>query len=230
MTGCGDFSTQGIPTWSICFQSDSHNRGGVLGVSIHGVLSGVVEERRQRIEISHGERIKLMVVTDCTTRRHPQPDLSECFRPVASIEHVVFFWDRAPFAGGDVAPVEARLNLLIERPVWQQVTRQLFDRELIERDVPIERGNHAFAIRPHFTEVVEMDPVSIRITGRVEPIPSAVFAPLPGLHQLVDQCFIGVGRLVVNERFHQFRGWRKTRQIKTQSSRQCPSVGFRSRR
>ena len=60
--------------------------------------------------------------------------------------------------------------------VRQQVTCQLLDSEPVERHVLVERTNDPVPVRPDVPEVIEMQPVRVRIPGGVEPVAGTVFA------------------------------------------------------
>ena len=142
------------------------------------LLRRVVEERRQLVELALRERVELVIVAHRAAGRQAHPHLRRRLRAVARVEHGVLFVDRAAFAGRDVAAVEAGADLLLERRVRQQVAGQVFDRELIERHVRVERLDHPIAVRPHLAEVVDVDAVRVGVAGRVEPVPAAMLAPL----------------------------------------------------
>ena len=90
--------------------------GGVsLMLPSIGGLRRVVEERGQLIELSLADRIELVIVADGTAGRQAEPDLRRRLGAIARVEHQVLFVDRAAFVGGDVAAVEARGDLLVER-------------------------------------------------------------------------------------------------------------------
>ena len=146
-------------------------------------LRGVVEEGGQLVKLALRERIELVVVADRAAGRQAQPDLRGGFGAVAVVEHEIFFVDRAAFAGGDVAAIEARGDLLIERAIRQQVAGQLLDRELIERHVAVEGVDDPIAIGPDLAVVVDVDAVRVAVAGHVEPVAAAMLAPLGHGHQ-----------------------------------------------
>ena len=112
-----------------------------------------------------------------------EPDLARGLSAVAGVEHQILFGDRPAFAGGDVAAIEARGDLLIEGSIRQHVAGQLFDRELIEGLVAVEGPDDPIAVGPHLAVVVDMDAVRIGIAGRVEPVAAAMLAPLRHGHE-----------------------------------------------
>src|SRR5215470_18071220 len=65
---------------------------------------------------------------------------------------------------------------IVERGLWQQIARQLFNREPIKWQVLIERVNHPVAIRPDRTRAVFFKSVSVGVTRGVQPPAAPSFA------------------------------------------------------
>ena len=108
--------------------------------------------------------------------------------------------DRAPFTGGHVAPVEAGRDELFARGIGQLVAGELFDGELVERQVAIESPHHPVAVSPHLPQVVEMQAVGVGIAGDVEPVPGHLFA-IPRRREIaVHHVFVRLRRGVGFER------------------------------
>ena len=81
--------------------------------------------------------------------------------------------------------------VLVERRFGQQVAGQLLDRELVERQVAVERVDDPVAVGPHLAVVVEVDAVRVGVAGRVEPVAAAMLAPVRRRQQLVDELLVG---------------------------------------
>ena len=81
---------------------------------------------------------------------------------------------------------------MIERRVGQQVAGKIFDRKLIVGHVLIERLDHPVTVRPHFTIVIEVNSVSVRVASIVQPIAPSMFAPLRRSQQHVDVLFVSI--------------------------------------
>ena len=118
-----------------------------------------------------------MAVASCASSGQTHPDGRNGFRAIAGVEHCVLLIDDAAFVRRHVATIEARGNLLIERCEGQQVAGKIFDRKLIIGHVLVERFDHPVTVSPHFTIVIEVNSVSVRVASIVQPIASAVFAP-----------------------------------------------------
>ena len=76
---------------------------------------------------------------------------------------------------------------MVERAVGQQIAGKLFDRELVERQVPIERLDHPLAIGPDLAEIIEVNAVRVGVAGDVEPVAAPVLAPLRRFQKMIDQ-------------------------------------------
>ena len=63
--------------------------------------------------------------------------------------------------------IDAGRDLLIRRRTRQQVARDLLDRKLVERHVPVERVDHPIAPRPHPAFAVHLKPVAVRVARDV---------------------------------------------------------------
>ena len=100
--------------------------------------------------------------------------------------------DPALFVEHRVA-VEAGGDPLIGRGVRQHVAGDLFDRELIERQVFVERVDHPVAERPHRPRAVLLVAVGVRVPGQVEPAAGPALAVVRRCQQSIDQLRIGVG-------------------------------------
>ena len=95
-----------------CWYDDDGGR--IFNVAVHRALRGVIEERREFVEFFLRQRVKLMIVTDRAATRHSHPDLNHRIRSIAVVKNKIFFRNRTPFAGRDVASIEPRCDLLIE--------------------------------------------------------------------------------------------------------------------
>ena len=151
------------------------------------------------IELALRDRIELVVVTDRATDCQSEPHGSDRFGSIHRISHADLVVDRTTFAGRDVAAIETRCDPLFHRRVRQQVTGELLDRELIEGDVPIERSDDPITIRPERSFVIEMQPVRVAISCRVQPVPREMLAVPSRAKQSLDQFVVRFGRLIRDE-------------------------------
>ena len=134
----------------------------------------------------------------------------------------------ALFGGLEQAVVPAG-HLLLDRWIRQQVARQLFGGELVERLVLVERADHVIAVRRDVTRVVAVVSSRVGEPHEVEPVDRH---PLPEVRrgeQPLDQLSIRIGPGVIDERGDIFRLRRESREVKRQPADERHAVGFRCR-
>ena len=76
--------------------------------------------------------------------------------PVYGIAHVVFIIDGATLGSRDIAAVEAGCDLLRYRGIRKQVATDLFDGELVERHVLVERVDDPVSVGPNLPIIIEV--------------------------------------------------------------------------
>ena len=97
--------------------------------------------------------------------------------------------------------VETGGNLLLERAAGRvEITSQLLDRELIERQIRVQGPNHPIPPRPHRAVRVALIAIAIGKSRRIEPLQGHSFAVTRRCQQAVHRPFVGVGRIVSQER------------------------------
>ena len=181
----GDLGVERAPARAVLGRfGNEDDRRRVLDVAVHRALRRVIEEGRHLVELALRERVELVVVAHRAAGRQAEPDLRGGLGAIARVQDQVLLGDHPPFAGGDVAAVEAGADQLIERAIGQQVAGELLDRELIERHVPVESIDHPIAIRPVLAIVVEVDAVGVGVSSVIQPVAAAMLSPLPATKQL----------------------------------------------
>ena len=154
-----------------------------------------------------------MGVTSGTAHRQPQPDGRRGLEPVKRVFRLILIDDRAPLSCAHVCPDVTRGHLLFHRRLRHQITRQLVDRELVERHVPVIRLNHPVAPLPHAPLRVDVIPVRIRIPRRIHPVMRHVFAIRRRFQEPVHQSLVCLRPIVRQIRVHLLRSGRQPRQI-----------------
>ena len=145
-------------------------------VSVHRRIRHRIEVRIERIKFFLGHRVELVAVTDRTLQRQAEKNSRECLGTVNGIPDQHFVVDRSPFARRNITAIKARGDLLIHRRIGNQIPRQLLDRELVERQILVDRVDHVFTIRPHRPFVVEMQTMRVTVTRSIQPDPALVLA------------------------------------------------------
>src|SRR5204862_6163339 len=109
----------------------------------------VVEEGEELIDVLLREGILFVIAAARTSRREAEP----YSRRGADAGHYILgaklLVDDAALGAGAMVAVKSGRDLFRQRRVRQQVAGDLFDRELIERHVAMERVDHPVAPSPH---------------------------------------------------------------------------------
>ena len=139
------------------------------GVRILPGLIDVLEKRKERIEIPHGNRIKLVIVTAGAFQRQTQERRAEGIDAIHHITDPELFFDDATFLVLQVEAVERGGQTLLLRCFRQQIAGKLPGREPVEGQVLVERLNDPIAVRPHRPGRVHLISIRVRVTREVEP-------------------------------------------------------------
>ena len=189
-------------------------------------MLGVSEEGRHRIEILLADRIELVVVAGRAVGGETQPHPRGGGHPVVGVVGEVFLFNSTALVGGHVAPVEPGGDLLVFAGSGQQVPGDLLHGEAVEGQVAIEGPDDPIAVGPHLAVVVEVQAVRVGVTGRVEPVASAVLTPLRRVHEAVDPALVGVGARIADELLHPFGPRRQTGEVEGGAPGQAAAVGL----
>ena len=104
-------------------------------------LCDVIEERKDRVKILLANWIVLMVVAACAAKGHPKPNGAGGFDAVDDGFDAPFFSDYATFGIDAVVTVEPGGDDLFGRRIWEHVSRELLDGELVVGFVGVEGIN-----------------------------------------------------------------------------------------
>ena len=152
----------------------------------------IVEEREQRIEVGLRDRIIFVIVTSGTHRGQPEPDRGRRFHSINDVFDGIFFGDDSPFCIAAVIAVESRRDFLFQRRFGQLITGKLFDGELVERHVGIERFDDPVAPAPHRAFAIALIATGVRVPRRVQPADGHSLAVSCRRKQPIDDPFIGI--------------------------------------
>ena len=186
-----------------------------------------LEAGHQSIVITLRQGVILVVVTASALHRQPK----DCRREHVErlVDHFVPFFDAVLRKIGVVVDIpqkprgdEKRLRPRVKRigfaPVDEFIAGDLLDKELVERQIVIERIDDVIPVLPdpvvgiHRSEVVVE--LAVDISGGIQPVPSPSFAVVRRFQQFVDQQLVGVRTGIFQKRLQGrwFRG--KPDQIK----------------
>ena len=208
---------------------DFHRRRRQRGVAVQPAVRRAVEKGVKLIELALADRVVLVLVAHRAADCHAQENRADRLGAVHGVPHPELFLDYAPFAGGDVAPQETGGNPLFPGGVGQQVACNLLDGELVERHVGVEGPNDPVPIRPDGTIVIQVQPVGVAVSGRIEPVPGHVFPVMGRSQQAVHQAPVSPGPPVGQKAVHFFQRGRQAGQVQAQAADERLPRSFRGR-
>ena len=167
----------------------------------HGV---VIEECEELIKLLLRDGIVFVIVATAASHRQTKPYRRCCFNPVDDGFHAPFLGNNAPFSVDPMIAIEAGRDLLIHRRIRQQIPRQLIDRKLIERLIPIERRDDPIAPSPHETLEIRLIPIAIRISRAIQPLHRHPFPIARRRQQSIDYFLIRIRGTIFHESFDFF--------------------------
>jgi hypothetical protein len=131
-----------------------------------------------------------------TAKRKSQPSPGGIPHALCHVLGQVFFVLNAPFGAHHAQPVVARCNFLLSRWVRKQIPCELFDGELIEWFVGVERRDHVLpeGRDAHFLIAVVSDGVGI--ANQVQPPHGHALAKVRGGEESVYQPFVSTRRII----------------------------------
>ena len=115
---------------------------------------------------------------------------------------------------------------MLLRGPGQQVAGDLFDGELVERLVGIERLDDVVAIEPDRSWRVVGIACRISVARQVEPEPCPVFAVRAFGQQPIDELLIGFGTAVVDELFYLLKGRRQAGEVERKAANEGVAIGL----
>ena len=186
------------------------DHGGRIILGDEAGIHGAVEECKELVEFFLGERIVLVIVALRAAHGDAHPRRGSGVEAVHHVLGAVFLINDATFIVGHVVALETGGHQLIARGVRQQIARQLFDGELVKRQVVVERFNNPVAPKPGLARVIAEVAIGIGIAGHVQPVDGHAFAEVGALEKAIRRSLDG-GR---EEGSYFFRGGRQTREIK----------------
>ena len=188
---------------------------------------GVVEQGHDREILVVGHRIKFVGVALGALQGEAQPRGAGGGHPVHHGMIAEFQRIDAAFLVQHRVPVEPGGDELVGGGIGEEIARNLFDCELVEGQVGVERADDPVAPGPDGAAAVLFITIGVRITGQIEPLPSPSLAIMRRGQQAVHGMFIGLrGR--VGERGGQFcSGGGEAGQVEADAPEQGGLAGFR---
>ena len=179
--------------------SSSSFWGGRLAERQLRLVAGV-EEGHQPVIIFLRHRVVLVVVALRTADRQAEPDRADGVGAIDRALDAELFGIGAPLLIEGGIALEAGRDQLILCRLRQQIAGELFDGELVERQVAIVRSNDPIAVGPNRPCAVDAVAVRVGVAGQIEPVAGLPFAVVRRREEAIDDRFVGVRRLVPDER------------------------------
>jgi len=116
-------------------------------------------------------------------------------------------------------------QLLLGR-IFEQIAGELFNRELIERQIAVECGDDPVAIRPGIAlaQRILAVAVGIGVACEVQPHARPLLAVSRRREEAIDDFFVRVHRFVLHEGVHFCRRRRQADQIERKPTHQCIAI------
>ncbi len=122
-------------------------------VTWHGCRDGcfaqAVKERVKAVVLVVRDRIVTVFVALGTSERHAEPHAGGCIGSIHRAFDAIFFIGRARFDVSQRIAMESGGDQLVVGWIVEQVTSELFDGELIKRQVAVQCFDNPMPIAPH---------------------------------------------------------------------------------
>ena len=203
---------------------------GIIIILVNAPLPDVREERLHRIKILRREGIEFVVVAFATSHRRAEPGRGHRAHAVGRVLGQILLGLRAAFASHHIETIEARGDELFLRRAGQQIAGDLFDGELVEQLIPVERINHVVAVRKDALVLVAVITHRVGEPHHVQPRHRHALAEVRRLEQTVHLAFVSFGTRIVEIGRLLPRCRRQTDQVETEATQQSALVRFGRRR
>ena len=177
----------------------------------------IVQKGKHPVVLFLSERVELVVMALSTLNRDTQDALADGVHTIEHGFHPELLRVDASFLVDHRIAEKASGDDLILRRFRQQIAGQLFDDELIVRQVAVEGFDHPVAVKPDLAGLVLLVAVGIGVTSGIEPQPSPALSVVRRLQQPVDLFLVGISTLVLQKSVYLFnRGWQPN-EVKAQT-------------
>src|SRR5437867_7528168 len=131
------------------------------------------------MELALLQRIVLMVMTLSAANSQTEPHCADSRRAIHDLLRTELLDVYATLSVGQRVAMKSGSDLLLDGRVWQQVARDLLDRELVEGHIPVDRIYHPLTVTPSMrTDVIFFVAVAIGIARQVEPRPRRLLSEM----------------------------------------------------
>ena len=117
-----------------------------------------------------------------------------------------------------MVPVEPGGNPLIESRRREEISGQLFDSELVEGLIAVQRPDYPIAPGPEFAITVHLIAIAVGEAGHIQPILSHAFSPAGRGQTTVHPPLISLRGRISEKVIHLLRGRWKPGEVESQST------------
>ena len=188
-----------------------------------------MEEGVEGVKFLLRDGVELVIVADGTSGRQTHPSLRRGGSALDGITEDEFSINGAPLTGGDVVAVETGGNQLVLGRAGQEISSQLVDGELIERQVAVEGSDNPVAVGPDLALIVEVQTVCVCVSGHIEPVAAHLFTVLRAVHEAVHATLVGARKRIRQKGVYFGRCGRQAPKVHAQTAQQGRTIGFRPR-
>ena len=167
-----------------------------------------------------------MGMTLGAAHRQPQPDRPGGIDAVLDGGGAELLVVGPPFGIGHRVAVEGRGHALVEGRAGKQVARELFDGELIIREVVVEGVDDPVAVAPDRAQGVGAVPGRVGVARQVEPDARPALAVGGVFQETIHGLFISIGRRIGGEFVHFPRRRRQAAQVNADAAQEDELVSL----
>ena len=171
-------------------------------------LVNVVEECEELVELALRDRVELVIVAARAAEREPKKGRAGRADAVDHCFDAILLEIGAPFLIDHRVAMEAGGDELVLRRLWQQISGNLLDHELVEGEIVVECVDDPVTVGPDRARSIDRVAVGVRIAGDVEPVPAPAFSVVRRFEQSLYKSPVGT-RLGVR---HEAPGFFRCRQ------------------
>ena len=159
----------------------------------------MIEDRKQPEVFLLRDRIVLVVVALGAVDGDRHPDLERRVDPIDDGDVAELLVVGPAFRVRQRVAVERRRQKLVDGRIGEHVAGDLFDRELVVRQIAVEGVDHPVAILPDGPRLILGIAVRVGVASQIEPHRRPAFAVGTGREHLVPEPLVRVRRLVGDE-------------------------------
>ena len=143
--------------------------------NVHRRFIAIVQESGELVVVLLRSRVVLVIVTLAAIEREAKPNGAGGGHAIVESVPAEFERVGSAFLVQHGVTVKAGRDSLVERRPFQQIARELLDRELVERHVIVDGLDDPIAIEPHRAGSIFLVAVGVGIASQVEPFARPAF-------------------------------------------------------